>query len=77
MHAGLANQCYRPTQPLLPTGEEGFEPPTFGFGNHCSTIRTILLKLAHKNSPLFIVKFSNYTEHSFKFINYIKINGLT
>ena len=25
------------------SGEKGFEPLTFGFGNHCSTIGTILL----------------------------------
>ena len=27
------------------TGEKGFEPLTFGFGNHYSTIETILLKV--------------------------------
>ena len=26
------------------TGEKGFEPLTFGFGDHCSTIGTTLLK---------------------------------
>ena len=25
------------------SGEKGFEPLTFGFGDHCSTVRTILL----------------------------------
>ena len=25
------------------TGEKGFEPLAFGFGNHCSTVATILL----------------------------------
>ena len=25
------------------TGEKGFEPLTFGFGDHCSTVGTILL----------------------------------
>ncbi len=31
-------------QNLVQSGEKGFEPLTYGFGNHCSTIRTILLR---------------------------------
>ena len=27
-------------------GEKGFEPLTYGFGDHCSTIGTILLRLS-------------------------------
>ena len=27
------------------TGEKGFEPLTFGFGDHCSTFGTILLSV--------------------------------
>ena len=28
------------------SGEKGLEPLTFGFGDHCSTIATILLSLS-------------------------------
>ena len=29
---------------VVKSGEKGFEPLTFGFGDHCSTIGTILLE---------------------------------
>ncbi len=34
------------------TGEKGFEPLTFGFGDHYSTVETILLKLL--DDPCFL-----------------------
>ena len=32
---------------VLETGEKGFEPLTFGFGDHCSTVGTTLLSITH------------------------------
>ena len=40
------------------TGEKGFEPLTFGFGNHYSTVETILLLFEEW-------VFSFYIRHSF------------
>jgi hypothetical protein len=31
------------------TGEKGFEPLTFGFGNHYSTVETILLNKPYES----------------------------
>ena len=41
MHVKLATVCF------YEAGEKGFEPLTFGFGDHCSTIGTTLLCLKH------------------------------
>jgi hypothetical protein len=37
---------------VVKSGEKGFEPLTFGFGDHCSTIGTIPLRCPRYASPL-------------------------
>ena len=38
------NKIYKNLKKKVNSGKKGFEPLTFGFGNHCSAYWTILLK---------------------------------